>query len=78
MQDRVREEDVKFDAVEQTLSGLVKVGKLELGIGYHVRKFEVVLHCCDRLYQCLKACSHLMRIRFAFDSALCDAHPNLH
>ena len=32
MQGGVREENVKFTEVELTLSGLVKVGKLELGI----------------------------------------------
>ena len=36
MQDGVREEDVKFTEVEQTLSALVKVETLMLGISSRV------------------------------------------
>ena len=36
MQREVREEDVKFTEVEQTLSVVASLGKLVLGIGFNV------------------------------------------
>ena len=42
---RARERDVKFTEVEQTLSGMVRLEKLVLGIGYGVslRWYNIVV-----------------------------------
>ena len=54
MQDGVGERDVKFTEIEQTLSGMGRLEKLVLGIGYGVslRWYSIVVtNCTSALVQ---------------------------